>query len=397
MRRFRGHFGVTHLPDPPESWNRGFGVGRMETVIVSNFCSDCGVAVEPSANFCGDCGAKLEPEPNVEEAAIRWEDWIDSTQRWWRPDVAHVPFDVLCALAGDPKSGVRGLVARHPDTPKKVLTTLAGDSSAWVRHMVAENRNAPIELLPGLVRGLYDDDWANDSVWSRIEGIEDESELRFLAAQRTMPGRENVFGNVHLPRDLLQMGATDTDEMVREAVAYNAATPASVLQSLSTDPSPRVREMVAGREETPQDALRLLSTDPEPRIRQTVALNSATPPDVLHALRRDDELLAGEELAASASIELGVPEVWDDGLALSEDSARALACIQSWERALVEKEIEVEDLRERKRLYGKRDRSIRDRLRTVREDVAKKKRVIGKLKADYRKKYPADYDVYIRR
>ncbi len=217
--------------------------------MMARFCTMCGVAIPVGGKFCPECGAAVGTTHGASSAEDLRAEWLvrGSYSLVWNWSKGHPPIDVLRALSNDPLEGVRGFVARQPVTPLDVLANLADDASAWVRHGVAQNVNTPVELLPRLVRAAFSDGYPFEGLQDSLNTREDVGALRFLAADPTFAGRDDIMENPNMPVEILMAAAHDPNPIVRARVAVNPATPLSVVQGLRRDPDQYVRETVQER------------------------------------------------------------------------------------------------------------------------------------------------------
>jgi hypothetical protein len=90
--------------------------------------------------------------------------------------------------------------------------------------------------------------------------------LEFLGGERRSARvRRAVAGHPHSPARLLAILADDSDEQVRQAVAFNGSTPPALLMDLAAR-SVDLAILVALNPDTPDDLLAVLAADTEPIV-----------------------------------------------------------------------------------------------------------------------------------
>jgi hypothetical protein len=213
--------------------------------------------------------------------------------RWLVASNTRTPEDLLARLTGDPSVFVRVAVAGNPSASEDVLIALAGDRKSQVRERVSENpaagervwdvwvnsedRSARIKAAtyqnapPAAIERLAADE--DVEVRKRVARRTDiSSELRMKLAHDPSPlVREALVRSCTRDEgDILTFLAADSDESVREAVAWYWLTPKETLTRLAYDPSPGVRSKVAMNRVTPKETVVSLASDPDENVRSKV-------------------------------------------------------------------------------------------------------------------------------
>ena len=109
-------------------------------------------------------------------------------------------------------------------------------------------------------------------------------------AVRDVRWRHIVAKDLDCSPDVLTRLATDSDALVRGAVALNPATPQLVLNRLCRDSFFSVRVAAAANRSCSAASLRRLAMDPHHDVRISVALNGACPLGVLRRLAADPDI-----------------------------------------------------------------------------------------------------------
>lgn len=168
------------------------------------------------------------------------------------PALSAADVEFLAATVDHP--GLRMGVAGNPNTPQHLIDRLTGDPWWWVRVITIRRCSWPL--------------------------------LQLLATDPDDVVRCHVGHSDRLSIALCEALASDPDHGVRKAIGGNRATPPSVLDTLAQDARWPVRKSVAGNPQINSDQARLLMADPSEHVREAVAGNSSTPGDVLTALAR---------------------------------------------------------------------------------------------------------------
>lgn len=163
-------------------------------------------------------------------------------------------------------TSVKVALAKSPATTDAILESLARDPEYRVREAVAGNEATPEAVLEVLAS---DHRAGDEEPW-------ESRQIRLALAK-----------NPATPAAVLEALATDLNYEVREAVASNKATPGAVLELLGRDAKTKswgaqqVRVAVARNPSAPSTLLEDLATDSEYLVREAVATNEATPLSVL--------------------------------------------------------------------------------------------------------------------
>lgn len=215
---------------------------------------------------------------------------------------ASVSSDVLAALAEDPVPEVRRAAAGNPTLNLDVLAALARDDDPTVRASAARSGRLDADLLYELL--LDEDRGVRSAAW-RNPGSTPEMKAR----------AEEEWDRVHPvaspSRAELEEWAASSRAEVRIQVALGQQTPADILALLAGERrSAKVRAAAAAHPDTPPQILVALASDSDDEVRQAVAFNGATPEDVLTSLAR-----SRVDLALLAALNPGAPSAVLDVLA----------------------------------------------------------------------------------
>lgn len=211
---------------------------------------------------------------------------LDEEVRWMVAANAKTPEGLLMTLAEDGSSDVREAVAGNPSATGDVLLVLADDSQRTVRQRVSEHPAAGERvwnLWAGsrnrtmrIAAASYAD--APPDVVERLAGDED------IEVRKRVARREDV------PTELRMQLAQDQSPVVREALVRSCTKEEGhILTQLAGDSDQAVREAVAWYWRTPLETLTMLADDPSPEVRAKVAMNRVTPKPTIVRLAEDPD------------------------------------------------------------------------------------------------------------
>lgn len=221
-----------------------------------------------------------------------------------RPDSSLGAEEMRQLATGGP--WVRGVAARHPNTPPESLARLARDPVLAVRVSALRHPFTPEEalwtgsaaVLPILRRAVARNPAATDAMLARLATDPDPTVRRAVAAHRYLESkaltvlagdadaaiRESVARHRLTAPDVLEKLSADADAKVRRAAARNPMTPPDVFTRLATDPDLEVRETVARRCDLPDDLLCVLACDANDHVRFMARYNRSNPHDLINEL-----------------------------------------------------------------------------------------------------------------
>lgn len=236
-----------------------------------------------------------------------------STDAHLREDVArnsNTPLPALEKLSQDGAANVRAAVAGNPSTPDAVLIGLAHDGEPRVRAALSGLGHLDLGILARL---LEDADAVVRRAAQRHPSAEEAAQRYGQPSEPTGNELARATGSEPVDRKVFEEMAGDKRAEVRMRAAFDPRTPIDVLEFLGGERrSSRVRRAVAASPHAPARLLRALSDDSDDEVRQAVAFNGATQPDVLIDL-------AGRSVDLALMVALN-PEAPDDVLAaLSAD------------------------------------------------------------------------------
>jgi hypothetical protein len=219
---------------------------------------------------------------------------------------------VLKCLVSDPDRNVRLMVASNTETPEMLLRTLAEDEAYRVREAVAGNASATEDVLLVLAADsqrmvrerVSEHPLAGERVWSVWTGSENRtvriaaasfedappSVIEILAADEDVEVRKRIARRRDVPTELRMQLAKDPSPLVREALVRSCTEEEGhILTLLAGDSDQSVREAVAWYWRTPLETLTMLADDPSPEVRAKVAMNRVTPKADIVRLATDPE------------------------------------------------------------------------------------------------------------
>jgi hypothetical protein len=201
---------------------------------------------------------------------------------------------------------VRGVAARHPNTPPESLARLARDPVLAVRVSALRHPFTPEEalwagsaaVLPILRRAVARNPAATDAMLARLAADPDPTVRRAVAAHRYLEPkaltvlagdadaaiRESVARHRLTAPDVLEKLSADAEARVRRAAARNPMTPPSVFTRLAADPDANVREAMARRRDLPDDLLCVLACDTNGHVHHLARFNRSNPHDLIDEL-----------------------------------------------------------------------------------------------------------------
>lgn len=187
--------------------------------------------------------------------------------------------DALVQLERDPDPEVALAVSLHPATPPSSLDALIEvhseplTSASNSRLLASLGAAHPLlDLLQPWNRQLRDRLLQSDHRWQ--QGVRQAVAANPCASSAVLSKLAQqpdtaafAAANPSTPADILKHLATNTDELVREALADNPNTPEAQLGALALDPKESVRIRVASNERTPVRALEILASDFSTRVK----------------------------------------------------------------------------------------------------------------------------------
>lgn len=201
---------------------------------------------------------------------------------------------------------VRGVAARHPNTPPESLARLARDPVLGVRVSALRHPFTPEEalwagsaaVLPILRRAVARNPAATDAMLARLASDPDPTVRRAVAAHRYLEPkaltvlagdadaaiREAVARHRLTVPDVLEKLSADTDARVRRAAARHPMTPVTVFTRLAADPDENVRAAMAQRRDLPNDLLCVLACDANGHVHHLARFNRSNPHDLIGEL-----------------------------------------------------------------------------------------------------------------
>lgn len=215
------------------------------------------------------------------------DDWIwrvavspDPAIRAALVSTAHLPADVVAALADDPDLDVVAEAAGSPKITEPLAERLATHPHVSIRRALACNEHAPTHLLVALAE-------------------------RRVPAPQLCPACD---GSGHWLAEHWTCDGTHQDALddLDYALTLNPWTPADSLGRFAVHRSMYVRCQLASRTDLPQQTYRTLAQDPIPGVRGYVAANPVIGEDLIRAMVGDTTYDVRRRLAHNPAIPLDV-------------------------------------------------------------------------------------------
>jgi hypothetical protein len=204
---------------------------------------------------------------------------VDDELRRAVADNSNTPQDALTTLAKDDDVNVRSAVATNPAASRTIVADLAYDTEPDVRAAASRRPDLDLEVLARLLQD--DHDGVRRSAWrhpaaQEAAGRHNTSDPEIVDALVPQPRPEPTS------REEYEEQAGHPRAEVRMRVAYDVETPVDIPEFLGGERrSARVRRAVAGHPHSPARLLAILADDSDEQVRQAVAFNGSTPPALL--------------------------------------------------------------------------------------------------------------------
>jgi hypothetical protein len=227
---------------------------------------------------------------------------VAKAPEWLRIEIAGNSIAVRSVgtlLAGDPSESVRTKLAKQPDLDPESASVLAEDESSFVRGELARNL---IRIEPVAAKLARSDDFVKFSLAERKTSEIGRKAVNILLRSKNGGILIKLAESVESDRETLAKLAANSNDKVRETVAYNPLIGNETLELLASDPIRTIRSAVASRasnRKLPEAVVRKIETDPSPAVRNTfIVLSMAISTESAATFAKDRDAPVRQAIAA---------------------------------------------------------------------------------------------------